>query len=152
MTAMKGFTRLPMTLYRIQARLPVNLRDFEIQHQKGRSSFDLKSVNGIVHPMPPNSSFHTPNGMSLRPVGENMLRILQEYKGEPRIYRIHEGLLLPSGLIVYHEHTDHWSLQTSEPIALAAFNEKLTAFLETLPSQTRQQFLEQLEDEEDQDN
>ena len=59
---------------------------------------------------------------------------------------------MPDGLVVLHERDDHYSLQTDEPVELDTLNEKLTSFLETLPSQTRDQFVEQLEDPDDQDN
>jgi hypothetical protein len=81
-----------------------------------------------------------------------MMRILESFKGQPTIYRMHEGLKLPQGLILWHEHTDHYSLQTSEPISLPKFNEKLSDFLRELPSQTKAQFLAQMNDEDDQDN
>ena len=43
--------------------------------------------------------FHTPNGMLLRPSGERMIQILKDYKGDARIYRLHEGVLLPPSLV-----------------------------------------------------
>ena len=46
----KRFTQLPLTLYRIQPRLPVVLRDFNAQMEKQRASFDLKTHNGLVLP------------------------------------------------------------------------------------------------------
>jgi hypothetical protein len=149
---MKSYHRLPITLYRIQPKLPVGLRDFAIQQQLGRTSFDLKVHDGFVKPLSDSSKFTTPNGMSLRPVGENMLKILSAFKGEPLVYRLHEGLELPKGFIVYHEHTDHYSLQTSEDISLEKLNSKLTDFLKSMPSQTKSQFFSQLEDEDDFDN
>ena len=149
---MKKYTRLPVTLYRIQPRLPVSLRDFSKQQQLGRTSFDLKVHEGLVKPLSNPSTFTTPNGMSLRPVGENMLKILGAFKGEPMVYRIHEGLELPKDFLLFHEHTDHYSLQTSKDITLKDFNEKLTFFLKSLPNQTKTQFLQQLDDEDDFDN
>jgi hypothetical protein len=70
---MKYYNRLPLTLYRIQPRLPVALRDFQTQKGLGRSSFDLKLHDDKVVAMPNDTvEFHTPNGMSLRPVGRNL--------------------------------------------------------------------------------
>ena len=149
---MKAWNRLPVTLYRIQPRLPVALRDFTKQQQLGRTSFDLKVQEGLVRPLVNPSKFTTPNGMSLRPVGENMLKILGAFKNETMLYRMHEGMELPSDFVLYHEHTDHYSLQTSKDISLQDFNMKLTVFLKSLPSQTKSQFLEELEDEDDFDN
>ena len=149
---MKKSLRLPITLYRIQPRLPVNLRSYADQMAKGRTSFDLKLHDGLVRPISPDTHFHTPNGMSLRPSGPNMLSILQNFKGEPSIYTLPCGLALPDGFCVYHEHSDHYSLQTTVPISLPDLNKKMTEFLQSLSVQTRQQFLEMLEDEDDQDN
>lgn len=149
---MKRYTQLPLTLYRIQPRLPVALRDYDTQMAKGRKSFDLKlDKNGFVQPMV-GSHFTTPNGMTLRPASDTMVQILKSFRGEPIVYHLLCGMEMPSGLVVYHEHTDHYSLQTSEPIQFEEFNKRLTEFLRSLPSQTREQFLKQMEDIDDQDN
>jgi hypothetical protein len=149
---MKKFTTLPLTLYRVQSRLPVKLRSFDQQILLNRTSFDLKLHNDLVLPIDPSKGFKTPNGMSLRPPSETMIRILKEFKGSPTVYTLRCGLELPEDLCVYHEHTDHYSLQTTVPISLPDFNKKLTEFLESLPVQTREQFLEMAEDVDDQDN
>jgi hypothetical protein len=148
---MKRFTQLPVTLFRIQAKPQVNLRDFAEQISKGRTSYDLKTVSGLVLPME-GDKFHTPNGMSLRPKSDKMLDILRDFKGSPRVYCLHEGMNLPEGLVVIHEHSDHWSLQTSTPISLPDLNNKMTALLATTVNVTKEQFLAAQEDEEDQDN
>lgn len=151
--AMPRFTRLPLTLYRIQPRLPVSLRDYDSQLAKGRSSFDLKLRDGLVQPVPLNTPYEGPNGMSLRPAEEKMLGILKNLKGNPKVYRMHEGLLLPEPLVVCHEHTDHYSMQTQTPISLVEFNAALTDFLNSLPPpMTREQFFAAMDDEDDQDN
>ena len=87
--------------------------------------------------MPEESPFQTPNGMSLRPATQNMEENLRGFKGEPTVYRMHEGMQLPGPLVVYHEHTDHYSLQTQKTIKLLEFNEILSIFVQSLPSQTR---------------
>ncbi len=46
----RRFTQLPLTLYRIQPQLPVSLREFASQKEKGRTSFDLITHNGLVLP------------------------------------------------------------------------------------------------------
>ena len=148
---MKRFTQLPISLYRIQAKPQVKLRDFAEQMALGRTSYDLKTVNGLVMPME-GDTFHTPNGMSLRPNGPNMISILQNFKGSPRVYALPVGMTLPKGLVAIHEHSDHWSLQTSEPIPLPDLNNKLTDLLATTISVTKEQFLAAQEDEDDQDN
>ena len=146
------FKRLPVTLYRLQGRLPVKLRDHATQMAAGRQSYDLKiHEDGKVHPAH-GDTFIGPNGMSLRPATENMYHIAKNYRGNVTVYRMQEGMDMPDGLIVLHERDDHYSLQTDEPVELETLNERLTSFLETLPTQTRDQFVEQLEDPDDQDN
>ena len=49
---------------------------------------------------------------------------------------------MPSGLILLHEHSDHYSLQTIEPISLNALNTLLTKFLSIFPVITKQQYFE----------
>ena len=148
---LKRFTQLPVTLYRIQAKPEVNLRDFALQMAKGRTSYDLKTVDGKVLPME-GDEFHTPNGMSLRPNSENMLNILRNFKGSPRVYCLPVGLKLPEGLVVLHEHSDHWSMQTTRPVPLPQLNAEMTKLLAGTVSVTKEQFLEAQEDEDDQDN
>ena len=149
---MPRFTRVPTTLYRIKSQPSVRLRDYQIQMGLGRTSYDLKLVDQLVQPLPIPSSFHTPNGMSLRPAGPNMISILERFRGSPIIFTLACGLELPQGLCLYHEHSDHYSLQTTVPVALQDFNESLTRFLSALPRQTKDQFLAQMMDEDDQDN
>ena len=146
------FKRLPVTLYRLQGRLPVNLRDYAEQMAKGRESYDLKrDEQGLVQPAV-GDTFIGPNGMSLRPATENMLHIAKNYRGNVTVYRLSEGMDMPPGLVVLHERDDHYSLQTDEPVSLELLNSRLTELLEQCPSQTRDQFVEQLEDPDDQDN
>ena len=98
------------------------------------------------------TTFHTPNGMSLRPLGPNMIDILNRFRGEAMIYRLQEATPLPEGTVLFHEHSDHYSLQVEKPMMLEDFNEKLTAYLKTLPAVTKQDFLEAYDDLDDQDN
>jgi hypothetical protein len=162
----RKFQTLPLTLYRIQASLPVRLRDYDTQMAKGRFSYDLKlhlhhyddddhdhggGKKMVVMPAV-GDEWIGPNGMSLRPATDTMVGILQQWRGEPTIFRLNEGLKLPDHLIVLHERDDHWSLQTTVPVPLDDFNATLTELLQSAPAQTRQQFIEQLEDLNDQDN
>ena len=148
----RKFTKLPKTLYRIQARLPVRLRDYDTQMAKGRASFDLKiHDDGLVHPAH-GDEWIGPNGMSLRPATDTMIGILEDWKGEPTIFRLNEGMQLPDSLIVIHERDDHWSMQTREPVTLDSLNDTLTELLENAPKQTKEQFLDQMADLDDQDN
>jgi hypothetical protein len=148
----KRFKKIPVTLYRLQGRLPVMLRDKATQLAAGRASYDLSlRDDGLVHPAP-GTTFMGPNGMSLRPATETMLAISKQFRGQVTVYRLSEGLELPSGLVVLHERDDHFSLQTDEPIALETLNERLTDLLVQCPTQTLPQFIAQLEDVNDQDN
>jgi hypothetical protein len=146
------FLIVPQTLYRIQPRLPVALRDHASQVALGRTSFDLKvHSDNLVHPVT-GDVFTTPNGMSLRPPSDAMRRILSSFRGTPTIYTLVPGLKLPDNLILLHEHTDHFSMQVRVPMTLADFNSTLTAFLQSLPSQTKEQFEAAMDDEDNQDN
>ena len=151
-SAMRRFVLLPITLFRVQPRLPVSLRDYDTQMANGRTSYVLKTYNSIVRPMPADSPFHTPNGMSLRPSGEKMAAILREFRGDPQVYRMQEGTFLPSGLVVFHEHSDHYSLQVSEEMSLSDFNARLTDYLKSLPRVSRDAWLAAYDDVDDQDN
>ena len=149
----KRYQVLPKALYRIQGKLPVKLRDYDTQMAKGRTSYDLKLHNGKVMPAE-GDEWIGPNGMSLRPPTDTMLGILDDWrKGEPTIFRFYEGMrLYEDDLVLIHERDDHYSLQTTVPIELQEFNDKLTKLLEEAPKQTVQQFRELMEDEDDQDN
>jgi hypothetical protein len=148
---MPYFRQLPCTLHRIQPKLPVQLGDFHTQRTLGRNSFDLTLENGLVKPTVLGSPFLQPNGMSLRPMGQKLNSLIQEYEGSFKVYRLHEGYVLPEGLVVFHEHTDHYSLQTAVPVTLNAFDDALTALLMGLPSQTKEEFLAESKDEDCQD-
>ena len=107
--------------------------------------------------------------MSLRPSGETMHSILKDFKGTPWVHHLPLGLELPEGLVVLHEHTDHYSLQTTEPITLAGerkatpcsplsspslaeFNSRLTAFLKSCRRMSREEFFQEDDEINDQNN
>lgn len=151
-TTMKNITRftiVPQTLYRIQPKLPVKLRDFDTQMAKASASFDLKLKDGFVHPAE-GDQFIGPNGMSLRPASDIVTDVVRRSK-ETTIYTLICGLSLPDHLILLHEHTDHYSLQVRKPMSHQDFNDALTEFLKSQPSQTREQFIANMEDEDDYD-
>ena len=149
----KRFQKIPITLYRIQPRLPVSLRDYDTQMAKGRTSYDLKlnKDDGLVHPAH-GDEWIGPNGMSLRPGNDTMLNIIKNWKGDTQVYRLQEGTRLPDELVILHERDDHYSFQTTEPVTLEDLNVRLTDYLEQCPKQTKEQFIEQMEDFDDQDN
>jgi hypothetical protein len=147
---MKRYTQLPFTLYRIQPRMPVKLRRYDEQMKLGRASFDLITHNELVIPVE-GSKFEVPNGMSLRPASDIMVQLLQNYRGEPTIYCLTTGLLLPTHFCIYHEHSDHYSLQTTRDTGYNEFNHNLTEFLNSLPQMTKATFLEKMNDLDDQE-
>jgi hypothetical protein len=149
---MERFTTLPYSLFRIQRRLPVSLREYAEQEALGRTAFDLKTSNGIVHPTV-GAKFTTPNGMSLRPISFTQLKLVKEFKGKFSVYELEEGLKLPAGLVAIHEHSDHYSLQVTEPTPLADFNKMLTSLLRNSPTFTKEAHVKFLMDTMlDQDN
>ena len=121
---------------------------------KNRASFDLKLYNGQVLPMTGNK-FHTPNGMSLRQASPKMMSILENFRGDQdllRIYRMQENSPVPKDMVLFLEHSDHYSLQVAVPMSLADFNYNLTEYLKSLPSMSKQEFIEFYNDVDDQDN
>jgi len=56
-----------------------------------------------------------PNGLSLRPIGNNLVEFLDTFKGKC-IYELSKDLVIPANFVVIHEHTDHFSIQTTQPI------------------------------------
>lgn len=145
------YFQLPRTLYRVCAKLPITLRDYDSQLKLKRTSYDLKLVNGLYLPAE-GDEFVGPNGLSLRPSTTKMHEVLREFRGQPRIFCLHEGFVLPEGFVVLHEHSDHYSLQTTKPIALPEYVEAVNKFIQSFPSQTREEFFEELNDEDDQNN
>ena len=102
------------------AAAPVRLREWAKQKELGRASYDLKvHADGLVHPMT-GDKFVRPNGMSLRPAGSLVLaEVLANFRGDC-VTIIPAETRLPPELVLLHEHSDHYSLQTAEPVALEA--------------------------------
>ena len=151
---MQRFSRFPITLYRIQPRLPVNLRDYDIQKAKKKLSYDLRLHDGLVLPMQ-GDLFHTPNGMSLRQKSAKMVSILESFRGNPdsiKVYRMQEWSQVPLDMVLILEHSDHYSLQVNKPMTLDQFNTSLTNYLQSLPSQSMQENLDEYNDLDDFDN
>lgn len=109
------YNKTPMVLYRVQNGEKVILREHSEQMKLKRTSFDLKlGADGLVHPAT-GPNFIGPNGASLRPAGFVFGEIVANFRG-PRmcIIEIPSGIVLPKELVLLHEHSDHYSLQTSE--------------------------------------
>ncbi|GAA5940264.1 hypothetical protein JCM10213_008381 [Rhodosporidiobolus nylandii] len=88
------------------------------------------SGDGLVHPIK-GDIFDRPNGCSLRPDGPMMQEIIRNFDArEVVVWRLPEGLKLPDSLVLYHEHSDHYSLQPRYPIPLPRLNDELTRFMQ----------------------
>ncbi|CAF0780093.1 unnamed protein product [Brachionus calyciflorus] len=102
----------PITLFRLQPGYDVKLREFFRQQAKNLPSYDFKIMkDGLIHPMT-TDEFIQPNGISGK-----------------CIYIIKEGVQLPENLVLLHEHTDHYSLQTTIACKEEDLNKRLTRFL-----------------------
>ncbi|GJN87387.1 hypothetical protein Rhopal_000336-T1 [Rhodotorula paludigena] len=124
-------TVFPFEIFRVNAGHKVNLRDHDEQAAKGRSSYDLyKNADGLVEPIE-GSMFEKPNGCSMRPDGPMAQEIIRNFPGRNTVvWRVPEGTPIPPSLVLYHEHSDHYSLQTTEPVKLPELNRRITAFLD----------------------
>ncbi|RPB26618.1 hypothetical protein L211DRAFT_820970 [Terfezia boudieri ATCC MYA-4762] len=126
------YTIVPVDLFRISAKPQIVLRDFDSQNASGRTSYDLHlGPDGLVHPKP-GPNWEGPNGASIRPNGPMLQEIIRNFKGKnTTVYRLPEGTNLPEQLILLHEHSDHYSLQTTEPVELKELNHRLTNLLQS---------------------
>ena len=127
---MQKFVKTPFELFRLQTSTSAKLREYTAQKKLGRTSYDLKlDENGMVAPCK-GIVFECPNGMSLRPMGPTLFEIAKNFIGKVA-YRIPKETDIPSYFSLYLEHSDHFSLQTSEICSLIVFNKRLQDFLET---------------------
>jgi hypothetical protein len=111
-TIVTRFQKVPVTLYRLQGAVKPLLREHGKQMALNRSSYDYTiGADGFMHPAV-GDKFIGPNGMSLRPVGPTLLEFLSSFRGK-HVYEIAEGAVVPDGLVLLHEHSDHYSLQTT---------------------------------------
>jgi hypothetical protein len=123
------FKTTEIELFRIQNGPSTKLREFAAQQRKNSKSYDLVAQpDGLIHPKT-SEFFEGPNGSSLRPIGPVIFEVVSHWRGkDARIYRIPKGTKLPDNLILLHEHSDHYSLQTTEPVKLSELNKRLTVF------------------------
>eukprot|EP01088_Endostelium_zonatum_P007279 TRINITY_DN194_c0_g1_i1.p1 TRINITY_DN194_c0_g1~~TRINITY_DN194_c0_g1_i1.p1 ORF type:complete len:163 (-),score=9.33 TRINITY_DN194_c0_g1_i1:45-509(-) len=123
------FRKLPKTLYRVNNGRTISLRDYDSQSLKGRVSYDLHLHGDLVLPLEDSTHFKQPNGLSLRPDTPFMNELIRKFKSKNGVvFTLPEGLELPEELILYHEHSDHYSIQTTKPVTLNDFNHNLTEF------------------------
>ena len=129
------YNTLPISLYRIcNTSRKIVLRDYNVQKAKGLASYDLiLNKDGIVEPSPLTNEFLGPNGASLRPAGTNMFDIVSNRKGVTNILEIPKDTVLPEGLVLLHEHGDHYSLQCSKPMKLKELHSLMNNFLKDFP-------------------
>ena len=136
------FVKTPVTLFRIQSNSKVKLREYFRQKSDNRPAFDFKlQSDGLVHPIK-GDVFTFPNGMSLRPAGPSMYELLSNYRGNT-LFLIPKDTPIPSQLILYLEHHDHYSLQTSVKCTEKELNNNLTTFISRMQVITKQAYFEQ---------
>lgn len=143
---MQCFSSFPKTLYRVQSKLPVALREYKEQLKRGRTSFDIKlSSRGYCVPMFGNV-YHTPNGMTLLALGDDLRSVIESFRAIPSIYKVPKHTPVPNELILLHEHGDQYSLQVKgKRMRLKELNARLTNFLELLPCLTKEELLKEME-------
>jgi hypothetical protein len=126
---------VPISLFRICAKSRnVVLREYEVQIAKGSRSYDVTlAKDGLIYPAPLDNVFIGPNGASLRPAGINMWDILSERKGVTNVLEVPKGTKIPEGLVLLHEHGDHYSLQCTAPMKRKALETLMNSFVKELP-------------------
>ncbi len=149
----RKYNVLPVSLYRIQGRLPIRLLDYDSQMAKGRRRYDVKLCKETGKVLPAEGDkFIGPNGAILRPLSNTLVRALVRRNKEPIVFCLREGMQLPDDLVMIHERGDYYSLQTTVPIELSELNDKITKIMEEAPRQTREQFLAYCSNVDNQDN
>ena len=135
------YQTVPVTLFRLSKTKKVILREFEDQKKLGNASFDyVARDDGLI--LPTGDLFEKPNGMSLRPIGTNMWDILANFRGRFDIVVVPADTPIPPELVLWHEHGDHYSMQTSEPVTPAKLNGRLTKFLDGMERISKEDYFE----------
>lgn len=62
---------------------------------------------------------------------------MAHYKKKVGLILIPKDTVVPDGLVLIHEHTDHYSLQTTNVCTEDELNAKLNAFFENTPGITK---------------
>lgn len=142
---MQRFTRVPLDLYRIQNAVTVKLHNKVLQDRLGRTAYDfIPQEGGLILPVK-GDTFERPNGMSLRPLSAFLHEMVAKYRGNV-LYVLPKGLEIPSHLVLYLEHTTHYSLQTAVPIRPADLDKALTEFFSSLERIDKQEFFRRFPD------
>lgn len=133
---------VPLALFRICGKSRnVILREHAVQMAKGSRSYDLTlAEDGLVHPAPLDDVFIGPNGASLRPAGINMWDIVSSRRGITNVLEIPDGVMIPEGLVLLHEHGDHYSLQCTKPIKRKALEGLMNQFIADFPFYSKEEY------------
>jgi len=126
------FREFPCDLFRIDTFKKIKLREYARQTKAGKKSFDFVLKDGLIHPAE-GEFFKRPNGLSLRPGGYTLGHIVAHYKKKIGLILIPKGVVVPEGLVLIHEHTDHYSLQTTTSCSEDEMNAKLNHFFDNTP-------------------
>jgi hypothetical protein len=121
----------PVTLFRVQSGLKVNLRPEAAARAAGRRSFDISEREGAVWARDASEkAFLGPNGMSLRPLGNMLAVLIGTFKARNTlVFEVPAGTPLPPELVLLHEHSDHYALQPAQRMTLVELNDSLSKFL-----------------------
>ncbi len=120
--------KVPLELFRIQYAKELQLREFQKQRARGVYAFDYKiQSDGRIHPVA-GKLFEVPNGASARPAGMTLYEIVASFGGN-FIFVIPKDTKLPKDIILYHEHSDHYSFQPAKAMLPSEFEKIMTAFL-----------------------
>ncbi|KAH9840293.1 uncharacterized protein C8Q71DRAFT_746822 [Rhodofomes roseus] len=125
------YDHVPIELARVQSGNNVTLRDYQQQKALKRFSYDLKLNSDGVVSAASRDNYIGPNGCTLRPP---LSPTFQENARSARgynilVYVLKEGTPLPKTLTILHEHSDVYSIQCVEPMALGDLNAELTKFI-----------------------
>jgi hypothetical protein len=134
--------QFPITLFRICGKSrSVVLREYATQIAKGSRLFDVTlAEDGLIHPAPLDDVFIGPNGASLRPAGINLWDIVSGRRGIVNMLEIPCGTKLPKGLVLLHEHGDHYSLQCTDPIKRKALEALMNEFVKDFPFYSKEEY------------
>lgn len=122
----------PVTLFRIQPAVRVQLRAGTLEALRStRRPFDIELDGSSVAPRDPaEARFLGPNGISMRPPGPALRLIVGTFRAPSCVlYEVPRGTPIPPGLVLLHEHTDHFAMQPAARMPLSELDAALTAFL-----------------------
>lgn len=134
--------QFPISLFRICGKSrAVRLREYAVQTAKGSRVFDVTlAEDNLIHPAPLDDIFIGPNGASLRPAGINLWDIISGKQGTVNLLEIPAGSKLPDGLVLLHEHGDHYSLQCTRSMTRKALEALMNEFLKDFPFYSKDEY------------